>query len=504
MKKLLSLVLLLSSSIALVSCGEEKEKENNLDTDFDGLLDVVDPTPNDNHSIFKINDDVFSAVSNDISIAVDYRNFIYDQRPSYNRDVAQMCAMIANFSYANERIKWSTSDNTKYSNEESSINPVLVQFGFSELQHLVLRPSEVDPYDLCGLYLGNHIFENENKTYQVVVASIEGYPTDLMWHSNLDIGFDSTEYYEIYGEHPEWVNKKHHKGFDVTANRAYPKIVEYTKQVHKNENAEQIVLVTGHSRGGAISNLIGKKLRDDNYKSMVYAFNGPRTTTESDENVLHYYSNIFNLNSANDYVSRYPFNFMNFTSYGYDYEYDLVEHNEYYHSLFNHDFYGNDEFILDSIDELAKEVLLSRRELYRYLDYTDEYGEYTLCGSLSMAEEAIDMYVESIQLAGLENQVKYEIIENKGDDSFLYPYIARFTTKPNVFFAFASKAITTYLTSDQPLVDMLSLLDAANTLLLRTVALISDFSEIELDLDKFLCPHIQKTCIAGAYVAEIL
>ena len=48
-----------------------------------------------------------------------------------------------------------------------------------------------------------------------------------------------------------FLNKANHKGFDVTKNRLKAKVDAYVKQY-----------VTGHSRGGALGNLLAKDLID--------------------------------------------------------------------------------------------------------------------------------------------------------------------------------------------------------------------------------------------------
>lgn len=503
MKKLISFLLLAAAVAPLASCGEDIPELLLADKDFDGIYDSYDSAPENNKSGFTINDSFFGTVSNEILVPVDYRNFVFDGAPAYNKDLAQMCAFIANYSYADQRKNWTISDTNRYSSLESDINPCLVQFGFTDLKHVTTKAGETDPYDIVGLYLGNHILRYEDNNYQVIVASIEGYPSNSMWYSNLEIGYDSEGYYEASGEHPEWTNKKHHKGFDITANRAFKEIKVYSQEVKEETCKEQIVLVTGHSRGGAVTNLVGKCLKDNNMKSICYAFNGPRTTTEDNKEVLESYTNIFNVDSANDYVCRYPFSFMGFTSYGKIVRYDLVAHNDYYKSLFNHDFYGNASTNLDAIDNLAEKVFISREGMYEYLEKDPNVDEYELCESKDAADALKAQMDEEIKKAGISGLAKAQVVENEDPVSaILYPYVVEYYTKPAAFLAFAAKCLVTFQDSQNKVEDLLNLVDAGVRYMSRYVGIILDTSGIEVDILNFACPHIQKTCVAGAYVAE--
>lgn len=506
MKKLVSFLLLAAAIVPLASCdGGETIEELFGDKDFDGIYNGVDSAPEDNKSRFIINDSTYGVASNEIVIPVDYRNFVFEGNPSYNKDLAQMCAVISNYSYLSARPNWTIGEVNKYANEESEINPALVQFGFNDVKRVVPKTSEVDPYDVVSLYLGNHVFEFNDNDYQVVVVSVEGYPERTCWHSNFDIGADTQAYLDCSGsEHPEWTNKKHHKGFDITANRAFTQINEYLNSVNDSSYKDQIVLVTGHSRGGAVSNLIGKKLKDNNIKSVVYAFNGPRTTTESDEAVLKSYTNIFNIDSVNDFVCKFPFNFMGFTSYGTILNYDLVENNDYYKSIFNHDFSGNSLENLAILDNLAEKVFISRETLYEYREKDPEVSEYELCESLEAANELKKQMDEEIKNANLLNCAYAQVVENEDPiSSLLSPYMVEYYTRPFAILKFAGTAIVVASTSQDKVTDLLNLVDNGIRYISRSVGIALDAGEgIELDFLAFACPHMQKTCIAGAYVAK--
>ena len=100
-------------------------------------------------------------------------------------------------------------------------------------------------------------------------------------------------------------------------------------------------------------------------------------STEDDEAELTKYTNIFNIHSSSDYIGRYPFAHMNFTKYGNLMSYDLLEENEYYNSLFKHDFYGNSAENIAKIDAAFKHLCPSRESVYEFITTVDEnYDEF--------------------------------------------------------------------------------------------------------------------------------
>lgn len=500
MKKSFLLALLASTCFSLVGCDEEKEELGPYsDQDFDGIYDNVDPDRKDNKVRYVFGDGISN--SNEIVIPVDYRNFIYDDKPTYNKYLAQMAAIIANYSYRGLDKNWTVSKN-EYITEESKINKGLVQFGFNNLKYVKVEAGKFDPYDRCGLYLGNHIFLNEEKKYQVIVASVEGYLNQEMWYSNFDIGYDGESYYSIYGEHPEWTNKKNHKGFDVTANRAFPVIENYMNEVNEESINEQIVLVTGHSRGASISNLLGKLLKDRNIKSIVYAFNGCRTTDEQDQNVLKSYSNIFNVDSLNDYVCRYPFSFMNFTSYGNIVTYDLVAENDYYKSIYGTDFIGNSDENLNEITKGAENVFKSRKDMYDYLPVDSDFPEFVLCSSLENANKTVEMLEEEIEDSNIEGFAYCEVSENEDiETSVTYPYRVSYFTRPACILSFAAQLVINY-NYGGGIKGIFEDINRANRFISKYLDKFLEVAEVELNIYAFANPHLQKTCVLGAYVAK--
>ncbi|MCQ2802729.1 MAG: hypothetical protein MJ225_03575 [Bacilli bacterium] len=493
--------------LALTGCKNSNTPIDYLkDSDFDGLYDYLDPTSLDNRSGFKVDGYSQHIHSNEIIVPIDYRNFLQDNT-KYNKEIALMCSIVESYSYVDNANNYWSIVRSEYKNKDSEVNKCLVQFGFSNVEHITVNINS-DFFDACGLFLGTHIFrDDELKLHQIVMCSIEGYPERSNWNSNFDIGDDSEGYYESTGEHPEWTNKKHHKGFDVTANRAYTILKQFLNEHKQDGIEEQTVLVTGHSRGGSISNLLGKKLKDDNIRSFVYTFSAPNTTTEDDDTILSKYDNIFNIFSVNDYIPRFPFAHMNFGRYGTDVGYDLVKHNDIYQAVFNCDFHGNAPEVLDKIDQIASQVLKGREEIYQF-DEFDAYSEnYVLCSSYEEATQTLEELNTDVELVELDKFVKLEIAANiDSETSDLYPYRVQYVSKPAAFLAFAGKLMATLTSEIEPLQKaslIITYVTAGLKFISKYLDEIVELGGVPLDIDRFAYPHMNYTSVAGALATEL-
>lgn len=505
MKKLAIILAFAGALTCLAGCEGYEDPENSLkDSDYDGLYDEFDPLPNDNEFryYYLSSKDPDTEKSNEVSAKVDFRYFLEDK---FNVELSKMSALLAYFGYPEKGVEWHISKNT-YTNEQSELNACLVNFGFENIVRVGEYDEDAeDKYDFCSAYLGHHIFENsDGKKYQIVAANLIGYPTDLVWSSNFDIGADSEGYTEIgEEEHSLWTNKKHHKGFDVSANKIYPEITNYLNDVKEND-ITQIVWVVGHSRSGAIGNLLGKKLFDNNIKSVCYCYNNPNNTTESDPAVLAKYTNIYNIRPENDLLSRFPFAYQGFTSYGNQLNLNLTYpiYAEEYKRVFKEDFVGNSKETVDSILDLVKTYFPGREEMYEYSEtFTSTIDLDAL--TYEDAEDEIVPYQHDIESAELTNITKLEIIENPDYiEGVTAKYLLKYSSKPIVIFRILGEIIKKVSTSELPVIDIityvLSTFSFVKYILIDFVLEILDRG-ISLDFNKFGQPHSQKTTVVGSY-----
>lgn len=138
---------------------------------------------------------------------------------------------------------------------------------------------------------------------KTVVALIMRGTYKKEWYSNFDIG------YEI-------ASTKVHNGFNSAAEFTLDKIDMYLSNYGIDRDNTKF-LITGHSRGAAVANLVAKMLVDKYGKDNIYAytFATPNTTT-SDNAQSALYSGIFNFVNPEDFIAAIPPASWGFTKYG--------------------------------------------------------------------------------------------------------------------------------------------------------------------------------------------
>lgn len=192
-------------------------------------------------------------------------------------------------------------DNTKYDREfaqqilriNNSKDPK--QYGFRTIVSGNLTPKQGDHTAGFVISKKNTEYKGENK--ELVLLLI--YPTQQNeWYSNFDFA-------------PSRNNEtKYAENFNIAAND----IIAKTQAIL---NGNQIIIVTGYSRGAAVANLVAKKLNDKGYFENVFAytFATPTTTRMDDEGEN---ANVFNVININDIVPKLPPEYMGFRRFGTD------------------------------------------------------------------------------------------------------------------------------------------------------------------------------------------
>lgn len=112
-----------------------------------------------------------------------------------------------------------------------------------------------------------------------------------------------------------------HAGFSAAADFALENLEEYIKSLGTDKGNIEFI-ITGHSRGGAVANLLAKRMTDSAlYKSVTaYTFASPNTTTSQDAK-SPLYSGIFNLLNPEDFICYIPLTDWGYTRYGTDIEF---------------------------------------------------------------------------------------------------------------------------------------------------------------------------------------
>ncbi len=131
-----------------------------------------------------------------------------------------------------------------------------------------------------------------------VIAVFRG-TNNCEWYSNFSIG-EETE----------------HAGFSAAADFAMTKLSEYLAFADIKDSSCAI-LVTGHSRGGAVANLCAKRLIDNSSftHTLAYTFASPNTTTSPSAHKDEY-DCIFNIQNPEDFICYIPLEEWGYTKYG--------------------------------------------------------------------------------------------------------------------------------------------------------------------------------------------
>lgn len=128
------------------------------------------------------------------------------------------------------------------------------------------------------------------------------------WLSNLNINDAGGTQNEI------------HKGFAYAASVAHTQLISFMLR-HKVDPTESCILITGHSRGAAVANLLSMILLSDNFfdegSIFTYTFAAPNTTTDENAHDAKY-GFIWNIVNPEDIVPAVPLYRGNwkFTKYG--------------------------------------------------------------------------------------------------------------------------------------------------------------------------------------------
>lgn len=270
---------------------------------------------------------------------------------AYSKSLAKFAFALAFDCYDNAKISLKGG---KSNPTDSSDNTSLYgSFEFKDAKYVKLSGDDYisDKWDLTNAIFAHKEITQDNKTIQIFTMTVQGSTGQDQWFSNFDVGdFSSTNYATLSAKHSVAVAvsqaltkdptadttaiiqsvttdmttnytvlktkfRTEHKGFALAAKRIQEKFEAYVTE-HKVTDAEKIILLTGHSRGAAITNILGKVYEDDtDWTSFCYGFATPRTTTN--ENAASY-KTIFNILNSDDLVTELPLKKWGFVRYGTD------------------------------------------------------------------------------------------------------------------------------------------------------------------------------------------
>ena len=330
-----------------------------------------------------------SMIKCNVDFVVDYKLFFDGSNTTYSKDIAKLSILYASDIYKDLYVQF-TSGTTGGSDTATNFGKKL---GLNDVKSYKVTASEyaVDKNDVTEFFVGHKKIVYKGVIREILVVAVRGTnETNAEWSSNFDVGADTKEYYDAMGDsHPHWKNKQNHKGFDVASNRVYEKLTSYIN-TYISADAEVSMLVTGHSRGAAIANILSQMYTDNtDYKVFGYTFAAPNTTTAKN---AASYKNIFNVINKDDIIPYLPLSQWGFKNYGVTKSISVNEYYDYEPGFFGKEkegafkwftglSYNDDGGTQRTLDCFAA-LATCREDLYK-LD-TTSHGKMTYTGVLGL------------------------------------------------------------------------------------------------------------------------
>lgn len=334
-----------------------------------------------NEKIEKYNHNTFSGKVNSkkfifpVTFDVDYRTFFPKKNNrKYHEDLSKLGILYSMLAYGDGSIKL-------YGERKFLIEETMQKFGLKDIRVYSLANSYRDD-DITKAIVGHRLVTHKGETKDIVVVVIRGTNGTIQeWSSNFDVGADTADYWDR--DNPDWKNKKHHKGFDVAANRLDKHLQQYINQLGTDHQI--VTYFTGHSRAAAVANILGKRYENkSNIKSFTYTFATPNTTTGKATA-----STVYNIVNKDDLVPCLPLSKWGFKRYGKtyavsikdNYEYDgkktytKKEKKETWEYLFQKGNYNSNGKQQDTVTEFGR-VIPSREEIYKKPTQKDQTYVY--------------------------------------------------------------------------------------------------------------------------------
>ena len=282
MKKILSIVLVFVLAVSLCSCGG------------DGFTRKV-----------RVEGSIFGGDSGSVKTKLKFDPLWLTEGDNtvYSSDIASFAALLSADVYFREKdLARGTQNRVLIKGldpEDYTWTTMLSDLGFTDVRHIESvndAEYETDSNDSVTLNLGYM----QSGDCDIYVAAVRGCFSSGEWISAFDPGADTAEYTEYTGTHPEWINRQNFKGVDIASARAVQYINSFISE-HEDASRKGCILVTGHSRGASIAQIVGAGLEKADIKSFAYTFNSTPCTCDADaENC----SSIFNIVDDSDFLGN--------------------------------------------------------------------------------------------------------------------------------------------------------------------------------------------------------
>lgn len=320
------------------------------DPDYDGRENSIDTYPSSNSfgGILYTTYDGTQYTAN-VSYKMDYRWF-FNQDNLYNPDLAVMSSLLSANVYSNNYIYVRSGGILALTSGSGSAGLFMNFHGMYPRR--TYRLTNADNH-ITDMIVGSREVTYNGITKHVVCVVIRGTDGSLEeWSSNFDIG-------TTVDSHSEWINESNHKGFEITVNRLNVHLTSYISEYLPGE--PYCLWITGHSRGGAIANILAVKRDDIGDSVYAYTFASPCTTTATLP--ASFYNSIFNIVNTDDYVAHMPMSAWGFKRYGIDKTASVYDYEASWLSLMGID-YNPDLIGMNAVLNELSGISTSRNNCY--------------------------------------------------------------------------------------------------------------------------------------------
>lgn len=267
------------------------------------------------------------------NVSIVYQEPNYDT-DGYNQELAEQCALYSALAYkVTDTVNGEPSDGFSYDNDAGFL---------SDRIDMTYRPENEGCLDLRQKLMSDgFVIDSDYMYVNYFEENAFGGPEDncsysivhrKMWNGKVFVyviirGTDRIEWYgnmEIAGESYN-ANEEDHWNFKKAEGEVLDMVKKYIKE---KELRQTDLVVTGHSRGAAVANLLAKDLIDDkenfnregqekySYETVTaYTFATPCVSLKNDVG-LKKYDTIFNFCFTDDFVPQVPLNSWGYQKYG--------------------------------------------------------------------------------------------------------------------------------------------------------------------------------------------
>lgn len=294
----------------------------------------------------------------------------------YNGMLAQFSAILCADSYFRAKdVAKGTQNRVLIDGEEDNYSQtaLLEKLGYTDVKFIETykqKQYSADTNDSATFIAAYKKIDNSYDSYIFVMRGSFSIGERL---SIFDVGSESDNYKALTGEHTEWTDKAYFKGLNVSVNRAKEFIDDYMS-THDDPACADTVLVTGHSRGAAIANVIGAQLeKNDSIRSYTYTFNSMPVTKDAGARSYRTVYNIFDINDY--YVNPLPFGNEQYFRFGKDIGMDISKSSSVKKLIA--DLKGRDDYVSFSAsgkaeyDKLFGEYFPDRKATYEMKNHTE-------------------------------------------------------------------------------------------------------------------------------------